>query len=348
MRYIAFLIMILGIILALLFTGCISGQTPRAPAEKDSPSYAPSSESYQNKALQLEEAGEIQRALYYWRIAGGLEPMNKGISEKIDQLEAITRWISKRHFRRGLAFYEKNQKSMARREFLVVLRYDPYHEGALFYIKEKLAPLQFFPYIVTQKDSFRTIAEKVYKDPDKSFLIALLAEKANRNRPISGQVLLLPILDDRFITPVVDLERELNFAKKRVSEKDYDEAIKILKPLFALEPENKNTRALMNRAYYEWGIRLNGNDRPVEALKKLEKVDPTYRDVMIKIRSTQAILKKQGEEHYRRGLKYFVDDDIERAIEEWERTLYLDPGHKKAKKNILDAKKILKQLKEIE
>jgi len=64
--------------------------------------------------------------------------------------------------------------------------------------------------------------------------------------------------------------------------------------------------------------------------------------------STQTVLKKQGEEHYRRGLKYFVDDDIERAIEEWERALHLDPSHKKAKKDILDAKKILEQLKEVE
>jgi hypothetical protein len=68
----------------------------------------------------------------------------------------------------------------------------------------------------------------------------------------------------------------------------------------------------------------------------------------MKITTTKALLKKQGEEHYLRGLKYFVDDDIEGAVEEWERALYLDPSHKKAKKDILNAKKIIEQLKKVE
>jgi hypothetical protein len=58
-------------------------------------------------------------------------------------------------------------------------------------------------------------------------------------------------------------------------------------------------------------------------------------------------LKKQAEEHYLRGLKYYVDDDIERAVDEWERALYLNPNHNKAKKDLRDAKKVIEKLKEV-
>jgi tetratricopeptide (TPR) repeat protein len=348
MRYIFLPILILGCALGLLFSGCIPQQSPGSPAHSEIPSPAPSSEPYRNKALQLENVGEIQRALYYWKIADRIERANSGSALKIDQLEAIRGWVSKRHFRQGLAYYEKNQKVKARREFLIVLRYDPHHEEALAYLKEKLATSPVFPYIVSPNDTFRTIAANVYKDPDKDILIATLAEQKNGKRLIPGQVLLLPMLDDRFERPAVDLEKELNLAKERLREKDYPEALKILEPLLKLEPENQKTIALIDRAYYEWGNLLNEKSRPREALKILKKVEPTYRDVRKKIISTKALLKKQGEEHYLKGLKHFVDDDIEGAIEEWERALYLDPSHKKAKNDILDAKKIIEQLKEVE
>ena len=348
MRYYSLLVVSLGCALGLLFSGCILGQGPGEPAHREPPSYAPSSEPYRNTALQLEKVGEIQRALYYWRIVDRIEKSSKGSSHKIDQLEAISEWVGKRHFRRGVAYYEKNQKDEARREFLIVLRYDPYHEEAFSYLKEKLAPSPVLPYIVSPKDTFRTIAVNVYKDPDKSILIAALAKQENRNGPITGQVLMLPILEDRFETPAVDFDKELNLAEERVLAKDYPEALKILEPLLALEPKNQKTRTLMNEAYYEWGNLLKGKDRPLEALKLFEKVEPSYRDVRKRINSTKAFLKKQGEEHYLRGVKYFVDDDIEGAIEEWERALYLDPSHNKAKNDILDAKKILEQLKERE
>lgn len=337
----------LGISIA-LFSGCTPGQGPRTPAVRETPTYVPSSEPFRKKAILFEEVGEIQRALYFWRIADRIEPAEKESSHKIDQLEAITRWISKRHFRRGVAYYKKNQREKARREFLIVLRYDPYHEEALSYVKERLAPLPVTVYIVLPEDTFGSIAAKVYKDPEKSFLIAALGGLNQQSRPIPGQVLSLPILDTRFEAPPLDIDQDLNLAKEQILAKDYPGALMILEPLIALEPKNPKIQALINEAYYEWGILLNGEDRPVEALKKLNKVAPTYRDIRNRIILTQTALKKRSEEHYRRGLKYFVDDDLDRAIKEWERALYLDPSHKKARKDMLNAKKILEHLKKVE
>jgi tetratricopeptide (TPR) repeat protein len=61
-----------------------------------------------------------------------------------------------------------------------------------------------------------------------------------------------------------------------------------------------------------------------------------------------AFTKKQlAGEHYLRGVKYFTDEELDKAIKEWETTLTLDPNHPKAKKDIENARALLQKLKEI-
>lgn len=52
--------------------------------------------------------------------------------------------------------------------------------------------------------------------------------------------------------------------------------------------------------------------------------------------------KAGAEEHYRKGVSFFIAEDMPRAIREWEETLKLDPDHPNARRNIEKARKILK------
>ncbi len=59
-------------------------------------------------------------------------------------------------------------------------------------------------------------------------------------------------------------------------------------------------------------------------------------------------MKKQlANSHYIKGVKYFTDEELDKAIKEWEETLDLDPNHPKAKKDIENARSLLQRLKEI-
>ncbi len=51
--------------------------------------------------------------------------------------------------------------------------------------------------------------------------------------------------------------------------------------------------------------------------------------------------KKAAEDHYRKGLNYFLAEDLQGAIREWEETLRLDPEHTKAKRDIEKARSLL-------
>jgi tetratricopeptide (TPR) repeat protein len=51
--------------------------------------------------------------------------------------------------------------------------------------------------------------------------------------------------------------------------------------------------------------------------------------------------KASAEHHYRKGLNYFLAEDLQGAVREWEETLRLDPEHPRAKRDIDKARSLL-------
>jgi tetratricopeptide (TPR) repeat protein len=59
-------------------------------------------------------------------------------------------------------------------------------------------------------------------------------------------------------------------------------------------------------------------------------------------RSRKASDKTLADEHYRKGVAYFIAEDVQRAIHEWEDALNFDPEHPQARRNLEKAKRLLK------
>lgn len=56
-------------------------------------------------------------------------------------------------------------------------------------------------------------------------------------------------------------------------------------------------------------------------------------------------LQEQAEIHYAKGMKYFLSEELEKAIEQWEETLRINPNHPHAKRDLQRAQNLLKNLK---
>ena len=350
--------------LNVFYMGCVPGQGFFKTPVSEPLSKSDFLERYRSKAVVFEEEGEIQKALYYWKIASAIVPEDAEISRKVIQLEGVSEWLGNQHFRKGINYYNKGKKEDAMREFLVTLRYNPSHQEALLYIKEEYPSSSFLQYRVLPKDTYSGIAKKVYKDPQKGFLIADLIDSQGKGVPTPGTVILLPKLQDRSIMPITipskttaknssgtkvfNYEKGLKLADEHFKRGEYEEANKYLSPLLAIDPKNKKAREIANKTCYELGIKLEGSNNPVEALRMFEKVNPEYLDVEKRIISLKVFIKEKAEEHYLKGLKYFVEEDIKRAIEEWNQTLYLDPEHEKAKKDLKNAISLLEKLKKVD
>lgn len=73
-------------------------------------------------------------------------------------------------------------------------------------------------------------------------------------------------------------------------------------------------------------------------------MDPGYRDVTV----LKASVEKQfAELHYNNGIKYFTEEKLDQAVQEWKETLRLNPQHPKAKRDVENALRLLKKLEEI-
>jgi tetratricopeptide (TPR) repeat protein len=331
-------LLLLGI--AIQFAGC-------AGWLKDQHAKFPMSDHYQMEAMAYEDNGELQRALFYWRIVRELNPDDEHAAGRVAQLKAMMENMAEIHFKRAVVSYKKGSFETARKEFLIALRYNPTHKDAFDYLKNRLTDSAKTTYTVEEGDTFTDIARKVYRDPEKDFLVAYFMDGNTTAKPLQGAVTHLPVLEPELSEQLIDVVEKLNEARELFKDKDYEKVLTITEQILDFRSENKEAADLRNASYFQIGKKLRMKRKYSESLKMFNKVDPEYEGVKESISAVNRKMIKQAELHYRKGVKHFVDEDLEKAIEEWEKTLDLNPGHQKAKQDIENARILLEKWKKI-
>lgn len=347
------------------------------PPERADP-FAPLVEDFRREAADLERRGRPREALEKWRVVAAFSPDDDDAKKREAALERQLRQSADSRFHRGRTLLQKGEVKAARREFLLALAEDPDHAGALDYVKNRIDP-EFRVYTAEEGDTLEAIATRVYNDPETAFLIALLNDISPDRALPAGRSLKLPFLEGAAgadLPPETGAEpeeaeeagtvpraekveeytlhsepppepAELAMARNYLEEGSYDEAIAAARAIPPDGPEGREAAGLIDAAAYGLGRKLRGEKRFREALDSFREVDPDFRDVRKQIAAVEKSLKKEAEEHYLEGVKFFIDQDLERAIAEWEKTLDLDPGHPKAKKDLAKARNLLEELKKI-
>ncbi len=354
------------VLLVLVALGCAA--SPKKPAEPPSPvvkdPFSTFLEECRNGAITYEKNGELVKALQSWEILGSFTPTDDEVAKRIASLKAETARIADLHFKQGLSFYQRNSAVAARKEFLVALYYNPGHKEALNYLKEKLPGEDYVLYRAKGGETLKEIAKKTFNDPNKDFLIAYFNGLRIETKLAPGSTLRIPILESPKAKAAIDTkgttmdmdtgidakeisteaEKMLSKAFVSYNAKNYKEAVSRSEKVLEYDPANKQARNLIIESYYQTGKLLIQRKQYQQALDTFGRVDSGYKDVKESI----AFAKKQlAGEHYLRGVKYFTDEEVEKAIKEWEATLTLDPNHPKAKKDIDNANVLLQKLKEI-
>ena len=305
------------------------------------------SEECEERALRYEKNGELQKALYQLKIADALDPGN---DQRVQRIVALKSEIAKRadvHFNRGVALNKKGRFKSAQKEFLITLRFDPHHEEALDYLKNRPANKGFVNYNVKKGDTFKSIASSVYRDPDMAFLVASLMGQSAADKPIPGSVINLPALRLDSKRPPMDVETRLSEARSFFRAKEYEKVLPTALEIPANDPENKEAVELKNASCFRMGKRLVLKRNYFESLEMFNKVDPGYEGIQEAIADVKGHITRQAEIHYRRGVKFFLNEELENAIIEWNKTLAQNPDHTKAKKDIEKARSLLLKLEQI-
>ncbi len=427
-------------IIMFFFTGCFAvmefkKETPEkisAGTSKKNPESAETflSSSYQRKSLEYEKKNELQMALYYMQIAGSLSPDDKIIAKRMAVLKSTIANNARQHFKKGVVYFKKNELKYARQQFLITLRYNPDHKGALDYLKNRLAPKEYIIYKTKKGDTLKGISRQFYNDSQKDFLIVYFNNLKTNKKPAPGTTLKLPMIKAYFTHQEILIRNDLIKARNLLEEKRYEEVLHIAGEVLENDHKNKEAADLKNAAYYNMGMQLSREEKYPEAIHIFRKVDPKYKDVKEAIREVinkdlmkansllreeqyeevlalaekaldydksnkvakdlinttycqkgrglitrknyiealkvfnkadplhdciekaisdvKGVMKKEAEAHYLQGVKYFLNQELSSAIIEWEKTLVLNPDHKKAKENIINARRLLEKYKKVE
>lgn len=143
------------------------------------------------------------------------------------------------------------------------------------------------------------------------------------------------------------IQHELLKAEILLKEKKYEESMNLAKKILAYDKSNTAANKLISTSFCQQARNLLIQKKYDEALAVLDKADPAEfcaEKTRIAVKNT---IKQQAEAHYIRGVKHFLNEDLQLAIGEWEKTLKLNPKHEKAKKNIKNAKSLLEKLKKV-
>jgi len=198
--------------------------------------------------------------------------------------------------------------------------------------------------MVQQKDTLKKVAATMYKDPEKDFLVAYFNNLDIAARLTPDMTLEIPVLDEKMPGKMLDTESELVKVRTLLKEKKYKRALHAVEKIVAYDPVNPDASELANASYYGLGKALLEKKKFQESLKMYNNVDPDYHGIQKAIAGLHKAVKEESEACYRRGVNFFVNEKLTEAIQEWEKTLELNPEHAKAQKNIEKARSILKKM----
>jgi tetratricopeptide (TPR) repeat protein len=167
--------------------------------------------------------------------------------------------------------------------------------------------------------------------------------------------------DDNEASYIINMSL-LKIASMQQERQDYDEAIATLSqvdPSFKnVKKEIADVRELLKDSLLDAGIKKNtdllqrgeklcSEGRYLDAREVLKEVDPQFEDRDKVLAQVEKQLKIQAENHYKMGVSLFVEEKLAAAIQEWEKTLELDPDHPHAAQSIDKARKLLEKVQEI-
>ncbi len=143
----------------------------------------------------------------------------------------------------------------------------------------------------------------------------------------------------------VDVGQLLSMAKLQFTNGLYETVISLTDEALAAQPGNSEATALQQDATYQMATGLAQKGSNLQAVKAFLRLPKGFKDTGKQLDAALAVLHKAAEPVYLEGVKYFIAEDLQKAVEAWERTLQMDPWHPKAPGDLQKAKQLLEKVR---
>jgi tetratricopeptide (TPR) repeat protein len=124
----------------------------------------------------------------------------------------------------------------------------------------------------------------------------------------------------------------------------YADAIAVYKAMLTRASSHQDAQTMLQACYYALGKQLLEQNLEIEAIDTLSHLDQGYQDTGLLLNRARARLNARAENHYREGVRFFLDEDLALAVAAWEKTLHFNPEHPKARQDMENAVRILEKV----
>ena len=146
-------------------------------------------------------------------------------------------------------------------------------------------------------------------------------------------------------------EEKMRVAEELLGKGDYDGAINVCEEILSQDIPLKAKQAVKDiyyTAHYRLAKQLMEQGEDKKALDSLDVLDKDYKDSAQLRTQARAKLNAVAENLYRRGVKFFLNEELEQAISSWKKALSINPNHPKAQQDIDNALKLLDKWRGLE
>jgi tetratricopeptide (TPR) repeat protein len=299
--------------------------------------------TYRTRARQYEKSGNLPLASLCWHIVESFRPGDREAAANTARLRSTLEKDAEQSYVKGVAYFNKKETGAAQNDFLMALFYNPDHMMALDYLEDKLSPPDFITYRIQKGDTPVSVARKLYRDREKKFMVAYFNNSGDTDAMKPGDLLELPILEPAPSPKKAPAKTLVQEAQSLFKAGKYREAISLAENIVAYGPSSA-ARKVINASYYALAMDAFHSGRLPEAMKLFGMVNSDYEKTSDYIRRIRNQLRVRADYHYKKGAQYFVDENLAKAIFEWEITLRLNPEHAKARADLKKARTMLKNL----
>ncbi|MBI5062421.1 MAG: tetratricopeptide repeat protein, partial [Desulfatitalea sp.] len=143
-------------------------------------------------------------------------------------------------------------------------------------------------------------------------------------------------------------EEKLRAAQAQFKQGAYAAVILTCKQVLEENPDNPKAQALSESAHYALGKQYLDRGEEILAMETLKGLNPEYQDTAQLLAQAQGRLNARAEEYYRRGVKHFLNEELEEAVAAWQKALELNPQHPKARQDMDNALRLLDKWRGLE
>ena len=351
----------IGILICTFLIGCVSSGNKQA------------SSTFYKKATTLESQNDFVEANENYQLAYAADPSNADARQQLTKINTQLQYRANQYYQKSLLLHKKGKYSEATRYLLIALRLWPEHvkaRNALIAYQE-LNIQRYVWHTIQKGESLSKVSKIFYGDFDQAGIIAQANNIKDAGRIKVGMKLKIPELTDRpFINKgkivhqedVTDNLENLTETDVEPEEKidplamykslgmeffnnsQYDNAIIEFKKVLSSAPGDRDSMSYVSKAHYQLGSNAASQKNYLTAIEHYQNALSFNKNCPTCKKDITQSRKIYKELHYKAGMKYFDEQNLNKAVSEWELVQKMDPGYKKVAELLNKAKTIQKNI----